>query len=418
MPVERAAARDRARPTRLSAGDAEDAGLVASIRAQLAPRTPGIERIPLLPALHSTFLAFDEVTQEQLTVIRRRAVLLLTRVCAAFARQFSTPDGVEPAVRLSATTPPSPPPPTSDTLEGTRKRKAPSSPDTPASGTDDSHDKQRRRTTDATRSEGDHPQAVGVNALKASLAEFLRAQMGTIARSAQSHGSGNGADRSARCGCWFARRDAPRWNDECLFRVDVVTGRHHDRGHAPPPHHPRDRSPEPGVRQPRPSPNSLKLVPQSFCVVCVCACVRCSLQAWLWDEVHPEALELLLAQLSPHAVFIGFLQVVGFDHLFLLDLLIGNETSFLAYLCQYLRHLTSHRHAFVATCFRIAAEEEDDDDDDGDSEGEEGMEGRVHGVLRRLHDTIERLDRKGLFPYRAKPLLTLLLQAMAPPAKV
>lgn len=126
---------------------------------------------------------------------------------------------------------------------------------------------------------------------------------------------------------------------------------------------------------------------------------------------------MLLEQLSPHAVFIGFLQVVGFDHLLLLDLLIGNETSFLAYLCQYLRHLTSHRHAFVATCRRIAADEDGDEDDD-DGEGEEGIEDRVHDVLRRLHDTIERLDRKGLFPYRAKPLLTLLLQAMAPPAEV
>ena len=107
---------------------------------------------------------------------------------------------------------------------------------------------------------------------------------------------------------------------------------------------------------PRPSPNSLRLVPQSLGVVCrvgvgvgvgVGARVRCSLQAWLRDEVHPEALELLLAQHSPHAVFIGFLQVVGFDHLFLLDLLISNETSFLAYLCQYLRHLTRDRKSVV-----------------------------------------------------------------------
>jgi hypothetical protein len=42
------------------------------------------------------------------------------------------------------------------------------------------------------------------------------------------------------------------------------------------------------------------------------------------------------------------------------------------------------------------------------------MEERVDDVLRSLHDTIERLERKGLFPYRAKPLLALLRAALTP----
>ncbi|XP_033121807.1 uncharacterized protein LOC117120831 isoform X2 [Anneissia japonica] len=57
--------------------------------------------------------------------------------------------------------------------------------------------------------------------------------------------------------------------------------------------------------------------------------------------------ELFVNKLDPHEIFHRFLRTVAYDHSVLLDLLISNETEFLAYFVQYLHSLIDTWSAFM-----------------------------------------------------------------------
>lgn len=62
------------------------------------------------------------------------------------------------------------------------------------------------------------------------------------------------------------------------------------------------------------------------------------LRSWLQAVLGDDALRELSRQFSPHTMFLHFLHITGFDPTFLLDLLIGNETPFLAYFIEYVTY--------------------------------------------------------------------------------
>ncbi|CAI5719860.1 unnamed protein product [Peronospora destructor] len=101
----------------------------------------------------------------------------------------------------------------------------------------------------------------------------------------------------------------------------------------------------------------------------------------------PSLAAYVTAEFDPDLFFADLVEILGRDHLVLLDLLVSNETQMLEYLVRYLRHLTTHWDASkqnLQACGRLES---------------------VMSVLIRLRLEIDRLVAADLFPYNAKPLV-------------
>jgi len=119
-------------------------------------------------------------------------------------------------------------------------------------------------------------------------------------------------------------------------------------------------------------------------------------------------------------LFSAFLEFIAFDHSVLLDLLISEETAFLAYFIKYLRRLKTNFASFLM----MSRECMDSGDDElGEEEAEKNLRIKGSGdkmrppskwarrlleALFRLSLSIRKLHSKGLFPYNATALLRAL----------
>ncbi|CAI5736950.1 unnamed protein product [Peronospora farinosa] len=101
----------------------------------------------------------------------------------------------------------------------------------------------------------------------------------------------------------------------------------------------------------------------------------------------PSLTAYVTAEFDPDLLFADLVEILGRDHLVLLDLLVSNETQMLEYLVRYLRHLNTHWDASkqkLQAC---------------------GRQESVMSVLIRLRLEIDRLVTADLFPYNAGPLV-------------
>lgn len=71
-----------------------------------------------------------------------------------------------------------------------------------------------------------------------------------------------------------------------------------------------------------------------------------SLRPWM-DEI----------EVTPHSMFLCFLERTGMDATILIDLLISNETDFLLFFVSYLKHIRSDWPAFVSSCASVLGQE-------------------------------------------------------------
>jgi hypothetical protein len=83
-----------------------------------------------------------------------------------------------------------------------------------------------------------------------------------------------------------------------------------------------------------------ELVHLLFCLLQLYQKLLCGAPSWA-SHLHES--------LNPHIIFMEFLTSVNYDHSLLLDFLISNETHFLPYFYNYLRHLANDWHGFAAT---------------------------------------------------------------------
>ncbi|KAF7728216.1 hypothetical protein EC973_006497 [Apophysomyces ossiformis] len=90
---------------------------------------------------------------------------------------------------------------------------------------------------------------------------------------------------------------------------------------------------------------------------------------------------------TPHTMFLHFLDRTGMEASMLIDLLISNETDFLAFFVVYLKHIQSNPNAFMHTCIQLFG-------DDGPS----------ILVSKILHPLLPVLTSAG-FPYNASVLV-------------
>ncbi|RLN46592.1 hypothetical protein BBJ29_005689 [Phytophthora kernoviae] len=99
----------------------------------------------------------------------------------------------------------------------------------------------------------------------------------------------------------------------------------------------------------------------------------------------------MAAEYDPDLLFADLVDMLGRDHLVLLDLLVSNETRMLEYFMRYLRYLSARwDHSKIKL------------------QAGERLES-VLSMLIRLRLEIDRLVAAGLFPYNAKPLTRRLL---------
>lgn len=151
--------------------------------------------------------------------------------------------------------------------------------------------------------------------------------------------------------------------------------------------------------------------------------------------------------LNPHAIFIGFLQRIGFEYTELLVFLTTDEACFLLYLLQYLKLLIKEWENFTKTEKIIIKEDEIEDfnvvekckeecseiknvfpsknslvcyssssDEDTESVSENYKDSKrnyqndsiVIRTLVKLKDAIQKLIHIDEFPYKALPLVALL----------
>eukprot|EP01105_Mastigella_eilhardi_P006635 TRINITY_DN18170_c0_g1_i1.p1 TRINITY_DN18170_c0_g1~~TRINITY_DN18170_c0_g1_i1.p1 ORF type:complete len:413 (+),score=118.82 TRINITY_DN18170_c0_g1_i1:79-1317(+) len=113
--------------------------------------------------------------------------------------------------------------------------------------------------------------------------------------------------------------------------------------------------------------------------------------------------------LDPHEVFLSFLDYVAFDSALLLDFIVGGETHFLPYAVLYLRLAVDDWQCFVRATRKADVRR------NGCT-----MQAMAEAV-GELRATIEKMQRRGQFPFNAAPLVTRLHQvevlalATAPP---
>ncbi|CAI5702760.1 unnamed protein product [Peronospora effusa] len=101
----------------------------------------------------------------------------------------------------------------------------------------------------------------------------------------------------------------------------------------------------------------------------------------------PSLTAYVTAEFDPDLLFADLVEILGRDHLVLLDLLVSNETQMLEYLVRYLRHMNTHWDASKQNLQACGRQES------------------VMSVLIRLRLEIDRLVTADLFPYNAGPLV-------------
>jgi len=110
-----------------------------------------------------------------------------------------------------------------------------------------------------------------------------------------------------------------------------------------------------------------------------------------------------IESLHPHLMFLEILNNIGYDDSVLLDFLISSETEFLPYFTRYLHFLLEEWDV----CMAITKTKQEILDDI-DEEDEVDILGSLMMTFSTLRDTIEKLSKNNIFPYNARPLLTLL----------
>lgn len=112
-------------------------------------------------------------------------------------------------------------------------------------------------------------------------------------------------------------------------------------------------------------------------------------------------------------LFGKFVETIGYDHSVLMDLLISEETCFLFYILRYLKMCNSTDIFKPRVASRVRLVDYDSTDEDSDSERENDdlpvKNFRKTGeTLHQLHNEIEKVHEKSLFPFNPSPLLLQL----------
>lgn len=102
----------------------------------------------------------------------------------------------------------------------------------------------------------------------------------------------------------------------------------------------------------------------------------------------------LMQMLNPVHTFLEFLTLISDSHLFLVDLLMSNETCFLLYLLRFLKYVRSNWRTFVDSSQDVTM-------------GNNRLEGVMH-VLHELRLHISRLVSHSQFPYDISPIQRLI----------
>lgn len=66
----------------------------------------------------------------------------------------------------------------------------------------------------------------------------------------------------------------------------------------------------------------------------------------------------LLHDINPHALFLQFLQFIGYDHNELISFLVSDETCCLLYLTEYLKLLLNEKDKFIKTYIMLVSDKE------------------------------------------------------------
>ncbi|CDH51618.1 predicted protein [Lichtheimia corymbifera JMRC:FSU:9682] len=106
-----------------------------------------------------------------------------------------------------------------------------------------------------------------------------------------------------------------------------------------------------------------------------------------------QCFQELIQVVSPNRLFLWFCERTGMDYSLLVDLLLSNETEFLRFLVEYLKHIEMDPDGFIFTC-------------------KEFVEGSVEKVMDMLSRLVLVLEAGG-FPYNPRHLINRLNYILA-----